>query len=565
MRVDINASLRPPVTVADLIKVVSEHPGIEEPKQRVVLSALKRFCEVIGKAPGRVVLDAESLRAKLTKRQVAKYRFSKRHWQNILGHVRWACRAAGIDWIPGRNMTPMSPAWTRLYELAPNEERRRLSKLFRYCSQRSLEPEQVDDAVIATYWEKLNESSLAKDPYSAFRNAAVLWNRMGEEHDAWPAYRFHIENRSRRRNLPWDAFPASLKESVEDWARSVSGDLSCVDWDEADPVVLKPRTIEGHRHQILTLASAVVRSGFPAAEISSLHDLVRPEVYKAGLLHLYEEFDRVKTPWLDNIARAIPPIAQHYLRVPDDQLLELKRLRKLVNVGRTGLNQKNRDRLRELRDPRAQERLLWLAERVFWRAQRIGFPTKRDAIKVQLALAVELFLYAPMRIGNLTRLNTERHFHWTGTGRTRALSIAIEAEEVKNELDLDFPIPNELRDKIAFYLKTYHRLIAPTGSSWLFPGRDPAGHKAQSGFGTQISTFILDETGLEIHPHLFRHIAAMLHLSAHPGEYAVVQQNLGHKDINTTTRTYAGFERDSAIRHYQDGMLDLKAAKGRRR
>lgn len=564
MRVDIDTSSRPPVTVADLIKVVSQDPGIDEPRRRVVLSALRRFCEVIGKAPGRVVLDAALLRATLTKQQVAKYRFSRAHWQNILCHVRWAGRRAGLDWIPGRNMTPMSPAWARLYELAPNEERRRLSKLFRYCSQRSLEPEQVDDAVIATYWEKLSESSLAKDPYTAFRHAAVLWNRMGSEHDTWPDYRFVIEDRSRRRNLPWDAFPASLKESVEDWARSVSGDIAAFEQGD-DFVVLKPRTIKGRKHQILTLASAAVRTGIAPKEIASLRDLVHPDVYKAGLLRLHEEFGGMTTPWLSNIARGIPPIAEHYLRLPEDQLVELKRLRKRTRLKTKGLNQKNRDRLRPLKDPRNLERLLWLADRVFARTAKIGFPTKRDAIQVQLALAVEIFLYAPMRIGNLTRLDTERHFRWTGTGRARELSIVIPAEEVKNEVDLDFPLPKELLRKIELYLAKYHPLIAPNGSPWLFPGLDSARHKAQAGFGGQISDLVLDETGMEIHPHLFRHIAAMLHLLRHPGQHGIVQQNLGHKDINSTITFYACFETESAIQHYQNGVLDLKANRGMRR
>jgi integrase len=55
-----------------------------------------------------------------------------------------------------------------------------------------------------------------------------------------------------------------------------------------------------------------------------------------------------------------------------------------------------------------------------------------------------------------------------------------------------------------------------------------------------IERTVLRHVGIKITPHQFRHLAAKIHLNANPGAYEVVRQFLGHGDIRTTTRSYAG-------------------------
>ncbi len=69
---------------------------------------------------------------------------------------------------------------------------------------------------------------------------------------------------------------------------------------------------------------------------------------------------------------------------------------------------------------------------------------------------------------------------------------------------------------------------------------------------------VTEETGLEVNPHLFRHVAAKLHLEANPGEYEIVRRLLGHTDIKTTTSFYTGTEGAAAARHYDRTILGLR-------
>jgi integrase len=69
---------------------------------------------------------------------------------------------------------------------------------------------------------------------------------------------------------------------------------------------------------------------------------------------------------------------------------------------------------------------------------------------------------------------------------------------------------------------------------------------------------VRERIGLDVHLHLFRHIAAKLYLDAHPGQYEVVRRLLGHKQIETTVAFYAGAETAAAVRHYDDHILERR-------
>ena len=73
--------------------------------------------------------------------------------------------------------------------------------------------------------------------------------------------------------------------------------------------------------------------------------------------------------------------------------------------------------------------------------------------------------------------------------------------------------------------------------------------------GKQISDVVFAETGLLIHPHLFRHSGAKLFLDQHPGQYEVVRRVLGHRAMQTTVSFYAGAESVSAARHFDKSIL----------
>jgi integrase len=162
----------------------------------------------------------------------------------------------------------------------------------------------------------------------------------------------------------------------------------------------------------------------------------------------------------------------------------------------------------------------------------------------------------PMRIKNLAELDLDQHLFRSRAGGT--MSLAIPGDEVKNEFDIETELPGETAALIDLYLTRYRPLLLNQPSSCLFPGRDCTKPKAIQTLYGQIVKCLKRRCGLEVHPHLFRHIAAKSYLDANPGAYGLIRLVLGHKSVETTTRFYCGLETPAAMRHFDEHVLKLR-------
>jgi integrase len=170
---------------------------------------------------------------------------------------------------------------------------------------------------------------------------------------------------------------------------------------------------------------------------------------------------------------------------------------------------------------------------------------------------VEFLLMGQMRISNLSTLDLERNIVRTRASGRGAVHLVVRAENVKNEVAIEAELPSDTVKLLDLYLNRYRPLLLTCPSPWLFPGsRD--GAKSRLTLGIQISKFLLRESGLRINPHLFRHIGAKLYLDAHLGAYGVMRLMLGHRSVDTTTRSYCGAETAAAMRHFDAHVLRLR-------
>jgi hypothetical protein len=132
---------------------------------------------------------------------------------------------------------------------------------------------------------------------------------------------------------------------------------------------------------------------------------------------------------------------------------------------------------------RSSGALLRLPPRLMAIATRNRQP-RLGAIQAQLAVAIEILLMAPMRIGNLVSLDLERNLVRPGHGKT--LHIVIEAKDVKNREPLEYPLPAQSVELIDRYIRDFRPRLAPASSTALFPG-EQGKPKRRKTLGKQIS------------------------------------------------------------------------------
>ena len=90
--------------------------------------------------------------------------------------------------------------------------------------------------------------------------------------------------------------------------------------------------------------------------------------------------------------------------------------------------------------------------------------SRRRSMLGQVAVAIELLIFAPIRIGNLAAIDMERHLIKVG----KKLHLVIPAAEVKNRADLEFELAEPTADLVHWYIKNVRR--PEPGSTLLFIG-----------------------------------------------------------------------------------------------
>lgn len=133
---------------------------------------------------------------------------------------------------------------------------------------------------------------------------------------------------------------------------------------------------------------------------------------------------------------------------------------------------------------------------------------------------------------------------------------------MKNTNDLEFPLMPQSGDLLDLYVAVWHPILCDgQASPFLFPGDRPDRPKGKGTLSAQIKDLVFSYTRLDMPAHRFRHAVGKIFLDRNPGQYEVVRQLLGHKDIDITIAFYAGAETASAARHYAKTILGIRNGK----
>ena len=539
--------------LSDVIQQIDSMNNLKPTRRRDLKSALTSIARLLGRAPDRVPANINWLHTRLRRVAPAAHNMSEKRFKNIKSDALKAleltgCSRARADWL-----RPPCPAWQALLDrVAGKHDLWKLTQLAQYCTAVGVGPDAVKDDHIRGLLDTLIAESFQNNPEYKVADAIKVWNRLRNEVDGWPDIQL---SRLPRKKEPWtipvDQFPQSLQDDVAAWIeRLANPDLL----DEDAPAKpLRPATIKHRQFQLRKVASALVRSGMPIAEIDSLAVLVEFENMKRALRWMMGRFDDKPTEAIKGAAGCLQAVARHHVRLEEGEIKAIAVLVKRLGRDDDGLREKNRQRLLQLDDPANLAKLLHLPAALVKVAQQLETTKPRKAaLKLQAALSIEILLNAPMRIGNLSTLHLERHLRPIGSGRKRQVHIHIPAREVKNDKALDYMLPDGVAVLMDLYLTRARPILEKTPSEYLFPAQS-GGHKPTGHLSRLIKDTIFEHTGLVINAHLFRSIAGKIHSLVQPGDFVTLSHVLNNS-LPMAMKAYAQFERQSSLQHYQNSL-----------
>jgi integrase len=303
--------------------------------------------------------------------------------------------------------------------------------------------------------------------------------------------------------------------------------------------------------QIRRFASALVAAGVPIEELHSLADLLPLARIEVGVQWIADNRHgggtsqglRETMLGLSMLGREIGLDAAH-LNAIRGYANALAVDKTGQRTRRKGLTEKNRERLRRLRDPETQLSLLRLPRNLLEKAAHERHPVKAARL-AEVALAIAILTIAPIRLKNLASLEITRHFDRTSGAR---IYLVIPEVEVKNGKPLEFELSERVSAMLDAFLKRWHPGLTTRNCPWLFARCDGASHVHQTVLARRITETIRRELGLDVNTHLFRRFTAMFILERDPGAYDRVRLLLGHAAQSETVTAYTGLESIDASR-----------------
>jgi integrase len=543
--------------LGDVIERLDRVDSLSSTRRRDLKSDIRAIARLVGGTLETTPANINWLHVRLRRVHPAQQGISKKRFQNIKSGALKALELTGASRERNDWLRAPSPEWAKLLEMvADKHDRWKLTQLAQFCSAIEVDPEDVSDQHVRDLRTGLIEESFQNKPEAVVANAVKTWNRLKEQVPGWPQVRLAPPPRKKEPwTIPLGDFPARFQEDVDRWSdRLANPDL--LDGN-GPPKPLRPKTIRHRRFQIREVASALAHSGTPIETITSLAVLVELENLKTALRWWMGRFGDKPTEAIKGAAVGLQAIARHHVRVPEEDLAEIKRIVGRLGREADGLREKNRQRLLQLEDPANMAKLLHLPEALVTKAEKtIATRPRKAALMMQAALAIEILLNAPMRVGNLSSLNLINHMRRVQKGRGSRTLIHIPAEEVKNSKALDYELGLEATALLDLYVKTARPHLLGEPSDFLFPAMN-GGPKASSGLSRLIKEMILEHTGLTINAHLFRSIAGKIHSLEQPGDVTTLAYVL-NDSLRTAMRSYAQFERRSALMHYQASVAKAR-------
>jgi len=544
-----------PATLGDVVRALGCHPGVSASRRTQLEAGIRTFARLLDRPIQSIPAlphDLARLFASLSATTTGK---SAKTLANTVSLVKAAVAAAGVGRPVRFNGKPLSPDWARLYgSLSQKQYRNGLSRFIHYANQHQVSPERVDDQLLAQFVADLAASGEVANVRIRHRNTAVLWNRCARTATGWPRIRLTEPVVARvYKNLLWDELPSPFTDEVHKYLRWLSGSDALADDGPERPTAAT--TLRQRRELVRIAASNLLESGFPRDELTGLQVLVAAPNAKLALERLLAK--NGKTTFVRSVATELIAIASRWVKV-DPMTLEssLKAMRRKLGREPGGMTSKNRHVIMLLEDERVLGAFLALPERVAAGARRSQLSVGRRTQQMQISVAAAILGVLPLRLKNLANLEFGKQLT-RPSGPDGSMYLVLESAEVKNGREMRFEVPVEVARLIDEYATYYRARLAPGASQYLFIHQGGK-RKPEGALRDGLTKAVRKHVGIHLTPHQYRHVAADLYLRAHPGEYVVVQQLLGHRNVQTTLNFYARDQARTAGQLFDKTLADYR-------
>ena len=539
---------------ADAIVMIAAAKELPEHTRQHWPTSLRKIAEAMGRPLEVVPARYSAVRADLLNLHHLPAGFTAKtlanHKSNVKSALLYLSREKGIP----QYGAPLSPAWQELIgQIADSLTRSRLSALVRFCSANDIEPAAVDEITVDRFVAYRGRCGKPAD--TAFRRLlARAWNGNVGKIPDWPPRRLAEPDVKAAVEIKWEAFPEGLRTGVDQYLEGLTRIRKSRRGQRIRP--LKPSTIRTRRAEMQAAARMAVKVGVAVEKLNSLAALLAPDVAEQVLeAYWAKNGDTPKLFTIDLAARFLS-IAKETKCLGESDCERLDEIRGTFEHHRKkGLTEKNVAFLRHVLTPGVWGRVVKLPFALMEQARRQKHSPVRAAVMAQMAVAIGILSVAPVRLANLTAIRLGTNLTKPG-GPDKNYWLAFPDYDVKNRVRLEYPLEEYLTALIDEYVHDFRpTLLRSSNEDWLFPGQRQ-GAKGKISFSGQITQRIYKATGLRMTVHQFRHAAGAIILKKRPGEYELVRQLLGHKNVQTTINAYIGLDGIQASEIYNKLILD---------
>jgi len=531
-----------------LIAAIEQAADLSEQRRRHWVCSLRQIAKWLDRPAEVIPARWQSVRISVGQLHHARVGVTVKTLANHKSNVRAALRWIGEERGVPRQGARLSAEWTSFRDRLDKRLRQRLYSLIRHCSARGINPSSVDDEVFDHYWRYRTETTGLASNNTARRFMIRAWNTCAVAMDGGCLRRL-TEPPIKAAEPAWEYFPEGLRRDVDDYFAGLAKVHRSLNGKRIQPC--SPGTIRTRRAELAAMARMAVRLGVPIESLTSLAALLQPALVERVIDAYWQKngveptISTIDLGWkLLRMARETGCLDQAAL----DRLDEISAA--LEPHRREGLTPKNLQLIRQVLTDGVWGEVVSLPNVLMHQARSAkDYAPIKAAVSAQLATAVAILTFAPVRLSNLASIELGQNLIKPG-GLNTPYWLVFPHYDVKNRVDLNFQFDQALTELIDEYIQEFRpALLRGANASWLFPGE--AGQpKTTVMFGKQITLRIQKAVGIRITPHQFRHAAAAIYLKHRPGDYETVRRLLGHRDIQTTVRFYCGLQTMQATEQF---------------